>query len=66
MVLAPDLVEAVAQHIEEVVVGVEDMPLEIELDHALGAPDRIDLPLHVRIPHETVVEAFQADGVAAS
>ena len=41
--LALDLGQRVAQRIEEVVVGVEDLAVQRELDHRLGLVDGVDL-----------------------
>jgi len=42
VVLALDLLEAVAHAVEKALVGGDDMPAEVELDHRGGAQQRVD------------------------
>ena len=43
VVLALDLFQAVAERLEKILVGGDDLAVEGEFDHRLGARDRVDL-----------------------
>ncbi len=47
MMTADHLVETIARHREEILIGGEDDPVEVELDHRLRTADRVDLALHL-------------------
>ena len=47
VMLALDLVQGVAHHAQEVVVGRNDRPVQVKLDHRLGLVDRGDLTFKV-------------------
>ena len=48
VVLALHLREGVAQRVQEVVVGRDDRPVEVELDHCLRLANGLDLTLEIR------------------
>ena len=49
MVLALDLVQPVAERLEEVVIGGDDRAVQVELDHRLGLADGGDLALEIGV-----------------
>ncbi len=48
--LALDLLQGVAQRLQEVVVGVDDGAIEMELDHRLDPMQGLDLVLQLGLP----------------
>ena len=50
VVLALDLLQAIAEHLEEILVGGDDGAVEVELDDRLGLVDGVELAAQVRIP----------------
>ena len=49
MMLAFDLVEAIAEHVEEILVGGDDFAIGREFDDRLDARDRVDLALELGV-----------------
>ena len=55
VMLAFDLVQAVAERLQEILVGGDDRAVEVELDHGLGLVDGGDLAAQI---HEFLFRAF--------